>query len=525
MLSGAERLPRTPQGHYPQNPDKISVSLSDNFSSQGSTNLDTPTKSEKGKRRTRRPGPGKSSDMIHVAQNTSSMTPVTPPRAGSIPVDTPLMPNGTRNPGTSASDSKGRKKGTNLQNQSRHVSSPATHINGTPRLEPRTRSATPGRTNGTPSQAYAGPTFLASPAPSALPIPKFFSKSLPDVSKNASLKSMIEENASENSSEKSEGSPTTQYSQRVGEHQIREESPLDMFFRADREEKARERASQSNSRLAGQESNDYGPTKPPGVRAANLTPQSMSRHVRHPTDSSINGLFPLEMEASDTIDSPSRLDRRTTPKQLVGSDRLPQELSSKDVQDEEQRKAKTLALKRLLRLQCAEPVTPSVLLEKETHSPLRVYVTVADRSQYWLMASTAIERFLLIAVQKLVDSSLLETNEFSESSLRFLAEERWPNMRQIVFDVYNSSYDARLAHLPDKNNIDVATVYFGQGEARATMASKGVRDRVNAEVAIAHNRAGRHDVPPFVADHTCGNVPIHLHLPNLSLQAQYFSHC
>ena len=49
----------------------------------------------------------------------------------------------------------------------------------------RPNTFTPGRDSGTPSRAYAGPTFHASPAASSLPMPKLFSRSLPNVNKPA----------------------------------------------------------------------------------------------------------------------------------------------------------------------------------------------------------------------------------------------------------------------------------------------------------------------------------------------------
>lgn len=88
----------------------------------------------------------------------------------------------------------------------------------------------------TPSKAaYAGPTFHASPAPSSLPVPRFFSKSVPgpDTGLQARL---------DNDTDKEEGfesdtgrlAPPTQNIQ---------QSPLDMFFHADRQERAKRQSS------------------------------------------------------------------------------------------------------------------------------------------------------------------------------------------------------------------------------------------------------------------------------------------
>lgn len=99
---------------------------------------------------------------------------------------------------------------------------------------------TPNRTNETPIRAYAGPTFHASPAASSLPMPKYFSKSVPNVDKTSSLKTMMEQEAPDTTSG-SEESPSQEISQPAHDHRAREESPLDIFFRADREAKAKAR--------------------------------------------------------------------------------------------------------------------------------------------------------------------------------------------------------------------------------------------------------------------------------------------
>lgn len=83
-------------------------------------------------------------------------------------------------------------------------------------------------------QAYAGPTFQASPAASALPVPKFFSKSVPNTTGQPSLQGRL---AGEQTPEGQSSSPE---SDRVSPVPLRQtQSPLDLFFKADREEKQR----------------------------------------------------------------------------------------------------------------------------------------------------------------------------------------------------------------------------------------------------------------------------------------------
>ncbi|KAK6510771.1 hypothetical protein TWF506_009867 [Arthrobotrys conoides] len=79
---------------------------------------------------------------------------------------------------------------------------------------------TPGR--------YAGACFHASPAPAALPLPKFFSKSVPTTTEGPSLSKMLAE---------ADGSPQVIADSPPPTAPLR--TPLDIFFQADKEEKAR----------------------------------------------------------------------------------------------------------------------------------------------------------------------------------------------------------------------------------------------------------------------------------------------
>lgn len=92
-------------------------------------------------------------------------------------------------------------------------------------------------------QAYAGPTFQASPAPSSLPVPKFFSRSVP----NVAAQSLAARMEGERTPEKEDSSPepdvvSPHHSLRGGQ-----QSPLDLFFNADKLEKEKSRSSSSLS--------------------------------------------------------------------------------------------------------------------------------------------------------------------------------------------------------------------------------------------------------------------------------------
>ncbi|GME45842.1 hypothetical protein GTA08_BOTSDO09338 [Neofusicoccum parvum] len=153
------------------------------------------------------------------------------------------------------------------------------------------RGGSPPKHNGslaaaTPAKesAYAGPAFHASPAPASLPMPKFFSKSVPANDAPASMQNRLDqESDSSGTSEKSESPPL------VGATPVdrapprrTEESPLDLFFRADREEKARKASL-------------LGTATPPGKSPAPVNGRNHSRHVSNNTGRS---MFSMEMDGS-----------------------------------------------------------------------------------------------------------------------------------------------------------------------------------------------------------------------------------
>ncbi len=150
----------------------------------------------------------------------------------------------------------------------------------------------------TPSTtAYAGPTFHASPAPSALPIPSFYSKSVPD---SPGFKELQAQKAGSTSSN---DSPTPSAVQAVAAQPRREESPLDFFFKADREEKARARSA-SSFHMSGSES---GPFSPPSESDSHITAATGNQGTNrgtHFAGGSTSALFAMELDGTDSPGKP-----------------------------------------------------------------------------------------------------------------------------------------------------------------------------------------------------------------------------
>lgn len=123
----------------------------------------------------------------------------------------------------------------------------------------------------TPTKAYAGPNFHSSPNPASLPVPSWFSKSVPSTpSAGTSLQAMLE------------------LSEENLSHSLEEpESHLQKLFRADKEEKAKKASSRSLETLSP-DSSDSGlqdvftmdnDIKPSGAPAApyEVSPQALFR--------------------------------------------------------------------------------------------------------------------------------------------------------------------------------------------------------------------------------------------------------
>ncbi|CAG8959626.1 hypothetical protein HYFRA_00001529 [Hymenoscyphus fraxineus] len=220
------------------------------------------------------------------------------------PSTPPRTPRRNQNPNTAnsaARETGSKQKSRNNKNRPKNVvTSPPVKSQGrdrdrhTPPLNGAQPAGIPSKPLSTPSAAiYAGATFHASPAPSALPIPSFYSKSVPDSpGLLKGLRSMKDAPIAQPNTQ-SPSPPTAPPS--ISKH--REESPLDFFFKADREEKERARSTNS-ANVAGQ---PVGPFPPPAKSQRNLqTPPASKNPLSRPaffqSRSSPNGLFAMELD-------------------------------------------------------------------------------------------------------------------------------------------------------------------------------------------------------------------------------------
>ncbi len=239
-----------------------------------------------------------------ISQPGSASQSTTPPRTPRRETQPPQ--NATN---TNAPESGSKQKPRNKNRPKNVMTSPAVTRNGrsTPPLTGSQSASIPSSAKpiNTPSTAaYAGPTFHASPAPSALPIPSFFSKSVPDSPGLKGLKA-----AKEPQVKKETSSLTNPFTPPPANPQVnlfpREESPLDIFFKADREEKARARSASSTQTAAPV----TGPFQPPFESPrSSQTPPALPTHSRprrgHASRVSANGMFAMELDGETDPGTP-----------------------------------------------------------------------------------------------------------------------------------------------------------------------------------------------------------------------------
>lgn len=191
-------------------------------------------------------------------------------------------------------------------------------------------SNTAPQVNG--SAAYAGPTFHASPAPSALPIPSFFSKSFPESDLAPTLET-DSDNADMDADMETTPSKPRARPQPMGDEP--RGTPLDFLFKAAVQAKAKN--TNSNS-LDSPE-----PTTRP------RSPYTDSKILPSKPDSAQSGVFPFEMETSNYARS-SQIGPSFAPSYQDRMNALRPSSSPSQSPDmtEEQRRIKTAELKQLL---------------------------------------------------------------------------------------------------------------------------------------------------------------------------------
>ena len=304
--------------------------------------LSTPKKSPKSKQTKQR-----RHSKAPAQENNSTKDLTTPPRVSRSEQNV----NGPKNRGSvseNAAKNKRKPSNTPRNNSNTIVSTPIAKAHHPSR--PEVRSGVISKTTSeTPSQAYAGPTFHASPAASSLPIPKFFAKKAqPEEAAISSSDASRLESTSEDSSEKSDDSPTMRLSYHVGAEAPRDPSPLDVLFKADRREKEARRG--SCTPLLGRPEQFRAESQPgpvPTQSSSERFAQGAPHHARHFSDNPMNHSIAHGKEnmlltgpgvSADNIFDSLSSNRSITSPSILAS----------DPNSEEELKRKSLSLKQLL---------------------------------------------------------------------------------------------------------------------------------------------------------------------------------
>ncbi|RAK96565.1 uncharacterized protein BO80DRAFT_366021, partial [Aspergillus ibericus CBS 121593] len=140
---------------------------------------------------------------------------------------------------------------------------------------------------------------------------------------------------------------------------------------------------------------------------------------------------------------------------------------------------------------------------------------ISNRNAYWEQSWSSSEELLPTAFNILKSNNLLECTYTHRPSLKLLAKQKWATRVFLVFDIPNTSYDPSLGHLPDHNQLPVTIVRLGE-RVQAYTASPPIQNKVNQDVARAHNDNGINSFPPFVTDYTSG-PPVYLNPRNTAL--------
>ncbi|PSN59585.1 hypothetical protein BS50DRAFT_626545 [Corynespora cassiicola Philippines] len=135
----------------------------------------------------------------------------------------------------------------------------------------------------------------------------------------------------------------------------------------------------------------------------------------------------------------------------------------------------------------------------------RIFVSISNKSIHWSRAWNYSDEVVEKAVARVTTNSAALCSADAPPQIRILVKERWTSRLWIVFDIFNKEYDPGQAHLPGVNDLPVIIVSFGENDIVST--SKLLEDQVNDSIRQAHDNHGVGSEPPFVIDHTNGQIP------------------
>ncbi|KAJ5713594.1 uncharacterized protein N7483_010775 [Penicillium malachiteum] len=138
--------------------------------------------------------------------------------------------------------------------------------------------------------------------------------------------------------------------------------------------------------------------------------------------------------------------------------------------------------------------------------PIRMCISFTRDSPYWETPESSLKDIL----------QQLDIKSDISKTAQLLVTQKWPKYFFLIYDFFHTDYDSSSAHQPEENELDVMRVDSRGDKFHIRMADTLFKTRINHEVAMIHNVNGD-AVPPYVDDHSGGNVPIYLNPRDTSL--------
>jgi hypothetical protein len=135
----------------------------------------------------------------------------------------------------------------------------------------------------------------------------------------------------------------------------------------------------------------------------------------------------------------------------------------------------------------------------------RVLVSISAKSGHWPRAWDHSEEVINTAVACIERNGTAVFSADRPPQPSVIVKEKWTTRLWIVFDIFNNSYDADKAHLPETNDLPVIMVSLSEKDVVTT--SKLIEGKVNEGVREAYDAHGVGSRPPFIIDHTNDQIP------------------
>ncbi len=267
-------------------------------------------------------------NLVAAQGNVSSSETSPPTLAAKTASPKPLSTNEPKTKGQLVTSKKKQPPGPKKSNDGLE----SDHQNPYMQTASQTNLLSPDRRATPLKQAYAGPTFHSSPAASSLPMPSFYSKSLPTVS--ASPRSTTTNQLDGEGPADSDTETLMPVNFEGSTSRGREPSPLDFMFEAARKARDSPKAQSSDSRAGRLSPFDDVPKTTP----------------RTPGDSSSESVFPFELDGNGGRSLSIGPSFATPYRDRIEALRSPKAQSITPLQGmvEKERREKSEALKRLL---------------------------------------------------------------------------------------------------------------------------------------------------------------------------------